>query len=625
MEKVNKDNAMLLDVQYLKANRKNKQSDVLYLIWKNLDTNEKHLQVIPEPMMEIYFEKPEFRNHSYSKKYERKENLTKRVVKYKDIIYAIAEDMGEAGRNKLQQCFNTGNFGALKEFYIYPYVYGADFDIRTWYRHQWIKTFDNNRPKTIHKAFGDIEVDSLETPGFPNPMFNPVDLVTIIDGETKQAYTFCLLGVDCVEKDMSLMNERQKKDEIKRREMYAHRMETQKKYGNEEYLREQAHQMFDEDYPGFEYNFYFYKDEAKMLVHLFQLINKIKPDFLLFWNISFDIPFLMDRMKVLGLNPEDVICPKDFPIKQCWFKKDTRNFEPKNKSDFFHCTSYTIYADQMINYAATRKGQTELRSYKLQSVAEHVIDDKKLDYSENGNIKTVSYNNWVQYVLYNIKDVLLQYGIESNTSDLEAYYVASYKNATPYEDVFKQTKKLRNVEYLSYDKQGLVPGENVNGFLANYQDDVEEEIDDDEEEEDTGTSKKTTFEGALVGNPKLINPFGVEIFGRRSNSVFAWSIDFDMSAFYPNTIIATNLDCSTLIFKAIIRGDQYDVRGGDIPFHGITASQMVEENKDSFLAGDVAKELIDNFQTKNIITFAHKWMNAPSLSDIYSRLKDELG
>ena len=69
---------------------------------------------------------------------------------------------------------------------------------------------------------------------------------------------------------------------------------TQKKYGNEEYLREQAHQMFDESYPGFEYNFYFYNNEAKMLVHLFQLINKLRPDFLLFWNISFDIPFGWD-------------------------------------------------------------------------------------------------------------------------------------------------------------------------------------------------------------------------------------------------------------------------------------------------------------------------------------------
>ena len=112
---IKKDSSMLLDIQYVKANKKNNTPDYLYVIWKDLDTNKKHLQVIPEPMMDIYFEKPEARNHKYNKNYARLEDVDKKTVKYKDIIYAIVDDMGDIGRQKLQNCFNSGNYSALKE------------------------------------------------------------------------------------------------------------------------------------------------------------------------------------------------------------------------------------------------------------------------------------------------------------------------------------------------------------------------------------------------------------------------------------------------------------------------------------------------------------------------------
>ena len=105
MEKINKENSMLLDIQYIKANKKQNQPDLLYIIWKNLDTNEKFLQVVPEPKMDIYFEKLERRNHTYNKNYERLENLDKKTVKYKDIIFEIVNDMGDIGRQKLQNYF----------------------------------------------------------------------------------------------------------------------------------------------------------------------------------------------------------------------------------------------------------------------------------------------------------------------------------------------------------------------------------------------------------------------------------------------------------------------------------------------------------------------------------------
>lgn len=615
--KIQKDNAMLLDIQYVKANKKLNQLDYLYIIWKNLDTGEKFLNIVPEPMMDIYFEKPELRTHEYNKNYERLENTYKRTVKYKDIIYEIANDMGDAGRRKIQDCFTTKDYRGLQEFYIYPYVYGADYDVRAWYRYKWLEAYDNNRPKKLTKGYLDIEVDIMETIE-PDYVFDPIDLVTVIDGETKTSYTFCLIGVDCVEKDMSDMTEIEQEEELQRRAMYAHRMEEQEYYSTHiDEINEEAHKLFDENYPDFEYNFYFYHDEGKMLVHLFQLINKLKLDFIEIWNMPFDIPFIVNRLYTLGYDPAQVMCHPDFPVKECWFKHDYINFQVKNKSDYFHLSSYTIFTDQMRNYAAIRKGSKELRSNKLTYIAHEEIKDEKLDYSEVGSIKTLSYTDYLKYIVYNIKDVLLQYGIEERTGDLDTFYVTSYKNMTPYESEFKQTVKLRNVQYLSFMQQGLVPGENVNGFLYNYRD-VKEDDDDEDEE------KKTKFEGALVGNPLLIKNFGVKLFNKNSNNIFRYSIDMDMSRFYPSSIGAMNIDPSALIFKMILEASEYDVRGGLIPYHGITDVQLVEDNDDSF-SGDIGKEFMDNFQTKNYLSVGYKWFNLPSVNDVYEELVKELG
>lgn len=608
--KINKENSMLIDIQYVKANKRNQTPDYLYLIWKDMDTNEKYMQAIKEPPVEIYFEKPEFRDHVYNKNYAKIDTLNKKIVKAKDIIVAIANDMGELGKQKLSNCFQTQNYQGLKEFLIYPYVYGADYDVRVWYRYKWMESFDNDRPKVLSKGFLDIEVDTLESPGFPDPAFDPIDLITFIDITHNNSYTFCLVDREYKPKNMDNMSYDERVKEIDRKILYEERHKQEEYWINhQDELKEKIHEKFDASYPNMDYHFYFYKDERKMLVHLFQLINTLKLDFIGIWNISFDMPYMINRMEVLGLDPKEVMCHPDFPVKECYFKKDTINFAVKNKSDFFHISSYTVYIDQMINYAAIRKGQSELRSNKLTYIAEREIKDSKLDYSEEGNLKTLGYRNWLLYFLYNIKDVLLQKGIEERTSDTDTYYVTSYQNITPYENEFKQTVKLRNVQYLFYLRNGLVPGENVNGFMFNY--DVKESDDDDEDD--------VKFEGALVGNPLLIDNFGVKMFGKRTNNIFAFNIDFDMSSFYPSTIFAMNIDPSTLIFKMILQPNQYDVRGGKLPFNGITDVQLVEENSDSF-SGDVAKEVMDNFQTRDYVSTGHKWMNLPSVNEVYNEM-----
>lgn len=608
MPQMSKETSMLFDVQYIKPNRQDNPDGILYVIWKDLETGKKYLNEVHDPKMDIYFTKPEYRNHAYSKNYEYLDHCNKKTVSYNRIVEAIVEDGGPDAKRRLSEYYRTKNYSAIRSFYQYPYVYGADYDIRSWYRHKWLTTFDNDRPKKITNGFLDIEVDSFESTGFASAQINPIDLITLIDGDQKESWTFALVHVECQKKDLMNLSPTEREKELTRREMYTSRIKQQDYLIDHlDDLKKELHELFDESYGEIDYHFCFYENEVEMLKHVFELIHQKKLDFIKIWNISFDIPFIMDRLKLHGVEPAKVMCHPDFPIKECWFKKDTRNFEVKNKSDFFHVSDYTVWRDQMIDYAAIRKGREELRSYKLDYIAERVIKDQKLQYSSDGNIKTLSYNNYWKYVVYNIKDVLLQYGIEQKTMDSSEIYTRSYRNSTPYESIFKQTVSLRNVQYNSFVEQGLIPGENIN---VNAYDKTEDEQDDE----------KTKFEGALVGDPRLILPVGAEMYGRRSNNIFNFSIDMDMSSFYPSSIYAMNIDPSTLLFKCICDPKQFNNMGGRLKYRGITDYSKVDATT-AFQLGDVSKEIIDNFQTGNVVNTMTKWFNAPSIDDLLDEME----
>jgi hypothetical protein len=90
-----------------------------------------------------------------------------------------------------------------------------------------------------------------------------------------------------------------------------------------------------------------------------------------------------------------------------------------------------------------------------------------------------------------------------------------------------------------------------------------------------------------------------------------------MSSFYPSSIFAMNIDPSTLIFKTIMPIDQFENYGGNLKLRGIT--------NDYFNIGDdAAKECIDNFQTGNFTTTGTKWLNLPTVDEVYKVLKEML-
>ena len=628
-------NKMLIDVQYARKKGRGDDSlnDYIYLIWRDLDTGEKHMSYAENPTVPIYFEKEKSRDYHLNRKWEYKKRLKRKVVKYRDIVPAIAEEAGEKAVENLKNAYRLRNFSELNNFFRYPYSYGADYDPRFFYHYFWLTGFKNEKQSYVTKGFSDIEVDLTNSANkFPENGLHAVELITLVDPQDKRSYTFILRGMPFIPRNIDPDNPYEVEKENERKADY-----DEKNRQQEEFLKDldgfekELHENFDDLYGKFEYKFYVYDDERKLLTDYFNLVKILKLDFMLFWNMSFDVPYMWDRAKLLGMDPVQLYTHPDFPNREARFIKDGN---PKHKGviklsgDCFVATGYTVWHCQERLYAQIRKGEPELKSYKLNDIAKKEIDDSKFDYSEEGNLRKFACHNYRKYVLYNIKDVLLQYGIERRTDDVDNYWSMSYLNCTPYQDVFKQTAVLRNLQYFYYELQDVIPGNNVNKLNFQEKERIKRKLKQNlgDAYEDDDDDKKA--EGAVVGNPLLVNPFGMELYGKRSNHCFLYSVDMDMTAFYPHTNISHNIDELCLYFRVSCPVSTFDIRGGSQPWKGITDKYIappIDGKVEEFYTEDAAKEIFDNFQTGNVMSTGYKFLNMPSMDDMYTSLILRMG
>lgn len=559
---------MLINILYHYPRKVNNYNDYLDIIYKNNKTGKKHVTTIENPKMDIYFAK-ERGTVDYNRNFIHLKDAEKHTCDYKNILFYIAKEAGPSYMKWMNECAKT-NRGKMKNIHKYKDVFGSDYDIESWYRIQWFLNNNNGSKNKLTKMYLDIEVDSINVPGFPKSGECPVNAVGIMDQETMTMHVFLLRN--------------DKNPQIEEFE------------NNIESFLEELSVDFDEVYGKIDYRFYMYDEEKELnlITDLFKLINTLKRDFLLIWNISFDIPFLIERIKNLNDDPVDIMCHKDFKIRDYSFKFDTKNFNVQNKTDVFKLSSYTVFMDQMELYGGMRKGGGEIRSFRLNAVAEHEIGDEKLNYSEEANIKTLAYVNYKKFVKYLIKDVLLQFGIELKTSDVDAAYQRAYVNVTPYEKIFRQTVFLKNRAYVEYYKQGLMIGNNINIDYGNY---VEEE------------EEKEKFEGALVADPKLNSHMGVKIGGIPSKYIFNNVVDMDFSSMYPYIIITFNIAPNTLIGKLIINDT----------IQGVYNNALDEFDKKI----DLGKDFIDNYMTDNLGMLGKKWFNLPGIEELTDKLEKE--
>lgn len=495
--------------------------DYASVVFKDVHTGRKWIQTIEDPQYMMYIVKPQYRDYTHYPSYMPLERCDQKIIKFKNMINEIVKVGGKKLADYKEWC-NKNNKTAKKNLHHYPYVLATDYPYPNYFRCEWMLHYhDYDMQYSLTKVFADIEVDGIDAPGFPTADICPINAVAVVDAETKTVHSFLLRNPE-----NPLIEQFEK--------------------GIPNFI-DKCHKTFDESYGELNYEIHMYDTEIDMITEVFRLFNTLARDFILFWNMAFDIPYFIDRIKALGHDPMKIMCDPEFIQDELYYRKDHRHHDFKTKNDVFTCTSKSVYLDQMSQYIKIRKARSELKTVRLNAIAKAELNDEKLDYSDEANIKTLPYENYELFVLYNIKDTLLQYGIEMKTHDIDNVFQRSLINATQYESAFSQTILLKNRAYLSYYKQGFIIGNNNNIDYGNRgfdNDNAEKDVDDDEE----------GFAGALVGDPMLNEKVGVEILGRPSKFIFSRVIDYDFSSMYPNITITHNIGTVPMIGKIKLEG-----------------------------------------------------------------------
>lgn len=609
-------NPTLLNCTYIRPNKDNDYTDKFEVIYK---TEYGEVCKSDEPAeADIYIVKEEFRDYNYNKPQERIERMNKLRVPIKDIRKIIQKESGDFGKAINDKAMALRDSRILNQLYKWPYAYGCDFQPEFYFMKNWYEKYELKTPK-LSIAFMDIETDlmdyQLNMDDIPNTSYSPVNLITIALEETKEVWTFILKPYKPSRSGLS-DEEYKKRYELYEKQLKSH----QELVNNKKVFIDRIHKEFDSTYGYLNYNIREYEREIDLIADAFRLINTRKPNFCLIWNMRFDIQYLYNRIKVLGYDPSFIMCHPDFKVedRRCMFKVDRSTFMLEKQYDYFFCSSYTMYICQMRLYASIRKSKHKLKSVKLNAIADMELRDKKVEYPEAANIITFPYLDWLLFIIYNIKDVLLQMGIERKTKDVITYYMRSHQNMTPYNKIFKETHLLRNVRETYFNKEGWVQGNNIN-ILDDALTQEEKAFYGTEEDDD---NDKSSFKGAINAEPGWNDNVGMIINGIKSNNLYKNSTDFDMGAFYPSIKIASNMDPGTLLWKASFDNNEFIT--GEMSNKSLNTTYIEKDKNGNLRNLDITGEAVNTFCSGNILTMGYNYFNMLNISEVLKIVEKEI-
>lgn len=578
---------MILNTYYDEGTRDyTTPDDVLDIIYKDMDTGKKYVETIHSPKFEVYIAKPEFRNYSHIPDFFKVDRCDKYTISYKQRFKEIGDILG---------C-------SPKEAKFSPYVFQADMDIEHFYYMQFFIEYMNEDTKTLSKAYSDIESDIINVTGFADPGEAPINCISYLDESSLNMYTFV-----CVQDNVPHVDPSHK--------MYAYYEKLRERFKSmttdfinrlSEFIKE-CNETFDPLYGHIEYNVFVFEDEMSMLTAYWDVVNRCDNDYLLFWNAPYDVSNLCERPKVYGKDPNSIISSPEFGKREVVWKEDRNHNVHKRKHIFNTFTKVTIM-DQMVNYGGIRSARGKIPSFKLNAIAKTEIKDEKYDYSEYGNIRMFPYMNFWKFILYNIKDVLLQYGIENETHDMDAIYETIHIDCVKPPEVFTSTivvgNSLRLYAFLETDN---VMGSNRNKLYAVKQ-----------TEEEKKQAKKDKFAGAWVMNPAHCTSTGFMLLGQLNKYIHEHCIDMDITAEYPSYMRVANCSNETMVGKVFLEHPE------EIELEKY--SNMYTVDSDDEILWDktniVNNLMIEGLTEDNPTEFGRVFFGLPTFTEIATHLED---
>lgn len=227
------------------------------------------------------------------------------------------------------------------------------------------------------------------------------------------------------------------------------------------------------------------------------------PDVITGWNIRlFDIPYLVNRIsRVLGQDSAKKMSPWNFVEQKAVMIKGKENF------------LYNLYGIQQLDYldlfkkfAANTYGAQE--SYRLDFIAEVVLGQNKIDYSEYGTLTELYERDYQKFIDYNIVDIELIERLEAKLGLINLVFTLAYFGGVNYGDTLGTVAIWDSIIFRKLATRKIAIPPNSRSF-------------------------KTDYAGGFVKDPQV---------GRHE-----WVMSFDLNSLYPNLIIQYNMSPETIV------------------------------------------------------------------------------
>lgn len=549
------------------------KKDYITIVYKDLDTGKKHHKIIYKPKYTFY--KLKNGDPGYNLFFAHEDEVEPVECYYTDLEKTIAQVTGNIDFYNANK--ENGNYRANKQLHTINTILGSDIDIEDYYRMVFDQQFINE-PCTITKSYFDIEVDGMYAKGdFPMLGECPINAVSLINESTNTVYVFLL------ENSKNKLIEEFKQEVAKGNELFKELQEfIIRNVGGIEKA-----QKYGVDKLKFEFNFYNENDELKLIQDLFFHINSLSPDFLVAWNMAFDVPYIIERIKNLGEDPGLIMSDPSYQEKYAEYYLDLiHGVEYEARGDFYNIASDTVYLDQLIHFASRRKNQSQFPDFKLDTAGSIIAGVHKLDYSHiTTQVAKLPYLDYKTFVFYNIMDTIVQKCIESKVNDIDYIFNKCLMNNTRYAKGHRQTYYLTNRAIKEFKKSGYIFGNNINKYFAT----------------------KTEFEGAMVNDSTHNSDYSkVKQHGEVLNIVRNL-IDFDYKSLYPSTARENNLAPNTIIFKAFIEDQVHE-----------------KENSINNPYYDRGGTFMEDLMCENYILFAHRWLHLADVREMIQDLQEYL-
>ena len=238
-------------------------------------------------------------------------------------------------------------------------------------------------------------------------------------------------------------------------------------------------------------------DEVNLLSRIIALLNVHSPDILTGWNIRlFDIPYLIHRIdRVLGEDQSRKLSP--------WGRINQKSIVIKGKENLAYDIlgiSQLDYLDIFKKFSVLTYGQLE--NYRLDTVAEAVIGENKLDYSEYSNLHELYVNDYQKFLDYNLRDVSLVYNIDQQVRYIDIAVMLAFMTGVNFIDTLGTVNAWDTYIYRELLKRNQIISPKK-------------------------ITKRESYEGAYV---KELVP-----------GMYEWIVSFDLASLYQNILIKWNM------------------------------------------------------------------------------------